>query len=199
MEQRLPEPVKLHEEKTKCPACNKETLEVQVYLYQVPIIGPVTMAVGRCSNCGFTFRDVRVAEQKSPQILRLKVTKPEHLNVLVVRAPSATVKIRGLSEEGDLEMKPGPVADGFITTVEGVLHRFKEIVDFLCEDPEVNREKCLQVKRALEDAIDGKRRFELIIEDPEGVSAIASHETIVEPMNIKNNTQTEKEMREDEN
>ena len=182
MKQRLPEPVKLHEEVTKCPVCGKETLHLTAYVYEVPMVGSVTMTVGKCTSCGFTFRDVRVAEEKQPQRLILEVEKPDDLNILVVRAPSATVKVSGLVEEGDLEMKPGPIADGFITTVEGVLHRFKEILDFLCEEPEVDREKCMKVKRALEEAIEGKRRFRLILEDPEGVSAIASQKVKVEPL-----------------
>ncbi len=185
MEQRLPEPVKLHEETTKCPACGKDTLHVVVYIYDVPMVGSVTMTIGKCSNCGFTFRDVRVAEQKKPQRLILDVEKPEDLNILVVRAPSATVRISGLVEEGDLEMKPGPIADGFITTVEGVLHRFLEIIDFLCEEPDVDREKCEEVRQRLREAIDGKRKFRLVIEDPEGVSAIASEKVRVEPLEAK--------------
>ena len=185
MERKLPEPVKLHEEITKCPACGKQTLHVTIYVYRVPLIGDIVMTTGKCTNCGFTFRDVRVAEQKQPQRLILDVEKPEDLNALVVRAPSATVKIRGLSEEGDLEMKPGPIADGFITTVEGVLHRFREVLEFLCEEPDVDKEKCKQVLDRLREAIEGKRRFQLIIEDPEGVSAIASKKVRVEPLEQK--------------
>ncbi len=185
MERKLPEPVKLHEEITKCPACGKQTLHVTIYVYRVPLIGDIVMTTGKCTNCGFTFRDVRVAEQKQPQRLILDVEKPEDLNALVVRAPSATVKIRGLSEEGDLEMKPGPIADGFITTVEGVLHRFREVLEFLCEEPDVDKEKCKRVLGRLREAIEGKRRFQLIIEDPEGVSAIASKKVRVEPLEQK--------------
>ncbi len=182
MEQKLPEPVKLHEEITKCPACGKQTLHVTVYVYRVPLVGDIVMTTGKCTSCGFTFRDVRVAEQKQPQRLILDVEKPEDLNALVVRAPSATVKVRGLSEEGDLEMKPGPVADGFITTVEGVLHRFREVLEFLCGEPDVDKEKCNRLLQRLREAIEGKRRFQLVIEDPEGVSAIASKKVRVEPL-----------------
>ena len=196
MEQRLPEPVKLHEETTKCPACGKDTLHVIVYIYEVPMVGSVTMTVGKCSSCGFTFRDVRVAEQKKPQRLILDVEKPEDLNILVVRAPSATVRISGLVEEGDLEMKPGPVADGFITTVEGVLHRFLEILDFLCGEPDVDKEKCEEVRRRLREAIDGKRRFRLVIDDPEGVSAIASRKVRVEPLGAQSGGSASEEKKE---
>ena len=183
MEQRLPEPVKLHEEVTKCPVCGKQTLHVVIYVYRVPLVGDIVMTTGKCTNCGFTFRDVRVAEQKQPQRLILDVESPEDLNSLVVRAPSATVKVRGISDEGDLEMKPGPIADGFITTVEGVLHRFKDILEFLCEEPDVDKAKCKNILEKLKEAIEGRRKFQLIIEDPEGVSAIGSKKVRVEPLN----------------
>ncbi len=183
--QKLGEPVKLHEEVTRCPACGKNTLRVQVYMYHVPLVGHVMMTVGKCSACGFTFKDVRTAEQREPQRLILRIEKPEDLNTLVVRAPSATVRIKGLLEEGDFEMKPGPVADGFITTVEGVLHRFLEITEYLCNEPDVDKERCKKALQALKEAIEGKRRFILEIEDPEGVSAIASGKVVREPLQRK--------------
>ncbi len=185
MKQRLPEPVKLHEEVTKCPACGKNSLRVTVYLYEVPIVGTVTMTVGKCNECGFTFRDVRLAEEKPPRRIILEVENPDDLDALVVRAPSATVRVEGLVEEGPLEMKPGPIADGFITTVEGVLHRFKEVIDFLCNEPDVDRKKCEKVRRAVEEAIEGKRKFRLVLEDPEGVSAIASKKARIEPLLVR--------------
>ncbi len=194
MKQRLPEPVKLHEDVTKCPACGKNSLHLVVYLYEVPMVGPVTMTVGKCGECGFSFRDVRLAEAKPPRRIVLEVQDPEDLDILVVRAPSATVRIEGLVEEGPLEMKPGPVADGFITTVEGILHRFKEVIDFLCEEPDVDKAKCEKVQKAVKEAIGGKRRFKLVIEDPEGVSAVASNKARIEPLENRGEQEGEEKM-----
>ncbi len=132
------------------------------------------MTIGKCSACGFTFRDVRTVEQREPQRLILDIERPDDLNTLVVKAPSASIRIRGLLEEGDFEMKPGPIADGFITTVEGVLHRFLEITEYLCREPDIDKSRCEKALKALREAVDGKRKFTLIIEDPEGISAIAS-------------------------
>ncbi len=158
----------------KCPICNND-IKITDFLYEVPYIGKVLLSVGRCSKCGFRINDIRVFEANGPKRLMLKVEKPNDINTLIVRASSASIKIPELG----LEITPGPRAQGFITTIEGVLNMFREITETLCREPDVNKEVCKRKLKELDDAINGKIQFTFILEDPEGASKII-HEKVIE-------------------
>ena len=79
-------------------------------------------------------------------------------------------------------MHPGHASQGFITTVEGVLERFREAVETACKDLEVDQKKCREILSWVEEAKKARRKFTLVIEDPEGVSTIMSPRAIVEPL-----------------
>ncbi len=154
----------------KCPSCGRYTLIVEDYLYDAPLIGLLLISQGKCSNCGYRFSDVRAAESKGPRRLVFRVRNPDDLDVLVVKAASATIKI----PEIGVEISPGPASQGYITTVEGVLHRIREVVEGLCLDPQVNRNKCVEKLGEIDELIRCSRPFTLIIDDPEGTSRIIS-------------------------
>ncbi|OWJ55750.1 hypothetical protein Pdsh_00310 [Pyrodictium delaneyi] len=162
----------------ECPVCKEKSLKIEDYLYNMPIIGKVILTSGKCSTCGYKFNDVRLAEAGKPRKLVLKIERPEDLNALVVRASSASILIPEL----DLSMIPGPASEGFITTVEGVLERFLEAVDAACADPEADKTACEKARNMIEEAKQGKRKFTLVIVDPEGVSAIVSDKAREEPV-----------------
>ncbi len=170
--------IKIGEMLVKCPACGRETLKLEDYLYDMPHVGKVILTSGKCSHCGYRFNDVRLAEAREPQRIILKVTEQNDINALVVKASTATVKIPELG----LEMKPGPASEGFITTVEGLLHRFLDALHVACSDPSADRAACKAKEQEIREAIEGRRKFTIIIEDPEGVSTIVSAKARVEPL-----------------
>ncbi|KSW12751.1 hypothetical protein CF15_06145 [Pyrodictium occultum] len=175
------EPVKVNEAVIQCPVCGKHTLRVEDYLYEIPMIGKVILTTGKCSNCGYRFNDVRLAEAQEPRKILLNVEKAEDLNALVVRASSASILIPELG----MSMTPGPASEGFITTVEGVLERFLEALTAACSSPDADKEACEKAKRLIEDAKEGKLKFTLVLVDPEGVSTIVSSKARVEPVSKK--------------
>ncbi len=151
---------------TRCPACGSKGLVIEDYLYDIPEIGKVILSTGKCGFCGYRYTDIRMVEAKEPRRIIYYVEKPEDLNALVIRASTATIRI----PEVGAEMKPGPAAQGFITTIEGVLYMFKDVLEFLCQD---KKDKiCIGKLEWFNRAIEGKERFTLIIEDPDGVSII---------------------------
>ena len=106
------------------------------------------------------------------------VVDKAELNSLVIKSSHARVLIPELG----VDIKPGPAAQGYITTVEGILHRIKEVLDFVCNDEEVNRYECERKLKELQDFIDGKKRFTLIMLDPSGASKIVSKSVSVYPL-----------------
>ncbi len=163
----------------KCPSCGHNSLRLSDYLYDMPLVGKVILTVGKCDKCGYKFNDVRLAEQKPPRRLKVLVESEKDLNIIVVRCSTATIRVPELG----LELIPGPASEGFITTIEGVLRRFLDVLETLCKDAEPKLlAECTRRRRELEEALKGNKRFTLIIEDPEGGSAILSDKAVEEPL-----------------
>ena len=162
----------LKEEVVRCPICKKEAMKISIYSYEIPLIGPVVMIVGKCKECGYKFVDIKTLERKGNQKIEFKVKEKNDLNVLLLRSSTATLQIPELQ----VEISPGPVSQGFLTTVEGVLNKIKDIIEFLCKDAENEKEKreCNERLKRLQEMLEGKREFMIIIKDPEGYSKIAS-------------------------
>ena len=152
-----------------CPACGSKFM-VSEYLYDAPYVGKLVISSGVCPKCGYKWSDVRLAESKGPRKIVYRVEKPDDLNALVVRASTATVRI----PEIGAEIVPGYAAQGYITTVEGLVMDIYEKTKFLCESGEVPKEKCKEKLRELKRAVNGEISFTVEIIDPMGVSLIAS-------------------------
>jgi zinc finger protein len=167
------EPVLLAEEKAVCPSCGKPTLVIKEYLYEVPYFGKIVLSEGRCSNCGYKYSDVRVAEVSEPKKIIVKVSGERELRYLLVKSAMAAVLIK----EKGFEMIPGPASVGFISTVEGILHRFLEAVFVVCSS-QPESVACRENKQWLERAIDGKEKFTLVICDYEGTSKVIGENVI---------------------
>lgn len=153
----------------KCPRCNS-TFMVSDCIYDIPIIGKILISRGKCESCGYKYSNYRAIESQGPQKLVFNVETPDDLNVLVVRTASATIRIPELG----IEIKPGPAAQGYITTIEGVLDKVLEVLSLVKDDPEVDKLEREKREKEIIEARNGKRRFTFILEDPDGVSRIIS-------------------------
>ncbi len=172
------EPMKILEYSVECPVCGSKIL-VEEYLYEMPLVGKVLIASGTCSVCGYKFSDVRLAEPKGPRRIIYRVEKPGDENAIVIRASTASIKIPELG----IEITPGIAARGYITTVEGIILDVFEKTEFLCSSGDAPRDKCLEKIRELEEARDVKKPYTIVLEDPDGVSAILSPKARIEPLN----------------
>jgi len=169
---------------TTCPVCGKKELIVEDYLYEMPLVGKVLISVSKCKNCNYKHNDVRAVDSHGPQRISFKVNEPQDLGVLVVRSSSATIKIPDLG----IEITPGPAAQGFITTIEGILDRILDALSVMKNDPEMRERDIKEKEEEILKAKKGQKRFTLIIEDPEGVSRIISERAEKEAL-YKQNTQ----------
>ena len=149
-------------EKTACPICGSREYHAYEFTHDSGLAGKILIVGGRCRRCGYKTFNVISLESSEPTRITVHVDSQEALNSLLYRGKTATIKI----PEFNVEISPGPYSDSYITTVEGVLHRILEVLETCDEDDS----ECVQVKRAIRDAIEGKVRFTLIIEDPLGVS-----------------------------
>ncbi len=174
---KLREPILLYSGRVRCPVCGRETLELKEYLYEVPYFGRILIASGTCSNCGFRYRDVRLAETTKPKKIIVKVRGERELRYLLVKSAYAYLYI----PEVGYEMIPGPASTGFISTVEGVLHRFREALEVACRGEE-DTEKCREHYRWIDEAIEGRREFTLIICDYEGASKVVGENVVEEEL-----------------
>jgi zinc finger protein len=160
-------PTKLLEETTICPICGKRTLRLSVYRYEVPYFGGILLSSGQCSNCGYKYRDIRLAEARAPRKIEVHVRGERQLRYLLVKAASSSIYI----PERRYEMIPGPASTGFITTVEGILHRFQDVLEGLCKSSS-DRNPCERERKWLKRAIEGLERFTLVLCDYEGGSTV---------------------------
>ena len=158
----------------ECPVCNSKSLCVKDYLYKHGFGEPIVISVGVCHKCGYKNVDVIVAEPHEPARIIVVVAKPEDLDSLVVKSSGAAV----IFPELGLEMWPGPASMGIITTIEGLLLRFREVLDHLCKQQDVDKNECVKRRQAIDWALERRdrrsdnERYVMVLDDPEGASYV---------------------------
>jgi len=179
IEQGGSEPIKIFEERNAvCPACGANKLSISEYIYHVKYFNRIVISVGGCRSCGYSFRDVRLAEVSNPSKIIINVESDEVLNLLVAKSPISSIYI----PEIDVSMVPGPASLGFITTVEGLIDKFIEVASSAClnvEDSE-NKAKCEDALKKLLKAKEGKLKVKIVICNYDGLSKVADGSWIKE-------------------
>jgi len=151
----------------KCPVCGVESLTEQETKHDVDYFGPVLLTTIICANCGFKHSDVICLNVQEPSSISTSIEGPEDLKMSVVRSGNAVIQIPELG----VVITPGPVAEGFISNVEGVLERVEQVTQMLLRDPK-KRDRAERFLQRIKEAKDGRLKFTLIIKDPLGNSAI---------------------------
>lgn len=159
-------PIMLYSGKEKCPVCGEEELQVNIYLYEVPYFGKVLFYVGLCGKCGYSARNVSLAEEQQPKKIIVNVNGERELRYLALKSSRAALKIR----ERNLEFIPTLYTPGLITTVEGLVSMFEEPIDIACKG--VEDHNCRELKEWLKRAIEGNERFTIVLCDFDGGSKI---------------------------
>lgn len=157
--------------------------------YEFSGFGSVYLLSAVCRNCGFKHTDVmEVNPHQDPLRITVVVEGPDDVNHLVVRSSYATIKMPELG----VTITPGPYAQGVISTIEGFLHRAREIVEFLASNEldEEQMRKCSETLNKLTAAIEGRLKFTFIIEDPSGLSTVvpkcgSATKIIREPLRVE--------------
>lgn len=171
-------------ENEECPVCHSKTLTLTEDTQDIPYFGKCYIFSVSCSNCKYHQADVEAEEQKDPCKLEFEATTKEDLNVRVVKSSEATVKMPTLR----MSVEPGVGSEGFITNIEGLLQRFKKVLEDRrnsAEDPDIKK-KAKNLLKKIWKIECGEEKLKIIIEDPSGNSAIISDKTIVTKIKKKN-------------
>ena len=157
----------------KCPMCMKNTLTLMEQEREIPYFGKVFLFSMSCTNpgCKYHKADVECAEDHPPSKYTFEVEKEDDLKVRVVKSAEATVKIPRI-----MSIEPGSAANGYVTNIEGVLNRVKMMLEKARDDAEEksDRKKAKNMLKKVQDALWGRGKITVIVEDPSGNSAIIS-------------------------
>ena len=159
-----------------CPTCNTEI----EYLYtteNIPYFSDILIISAICPSCGYKFVDTQMIKHGEPVRYVYRTATPEDLAVRVIRSTSAAIEIPELG----VRIDPGPTCQGFVSNIEGVLDRIVQamgsaIIDGDAKEKENARillEKIARIKC-------GELPVTLILEDPNGNSAIVSDKAVKE-------------------
>jgi len=157
---------------TPCPMCRVVgQLTMLSTSVNVPYFGDGLETTMRCGACGFRHADFMILGQKDPMRLTLHASGEDDLTIRVIRSNSGTIRIPELG----FTAEPSPLSESYVSNVEGVLDRAKDVLltalEFHGEDPEkvsLLQEYLMRYEKMLA----GEIPFVLIIDDPFGNSAI---------------------------
>ena len=155
----------------ECPVCHKKTLRLIDKEYNVPYFGKISLFTMICDNCGFSKSDVESLEKKEAVRYELLIENEKDLNTKVVKSSSAKIIVPRI-----LSIEPGIASQGYITTIEGVLNRVLYGLR-LRYDAEPNKKLKNMIKK-IEKVKAGHESIKVIIEDPNGNSAILSEKAV---------------------
>jgi zinc finger protein len=152
-----------------CPVCKNEI----EYLYQteeIPYFSEILLMSASC-GCGYRLVDTMILEENEPVRWTLRVDEEKDLEARVVRSTRGVIEIPELG----MLAEPGPICEAFITNVEGVLLRMERVIGTVLTWAEgEERETALALRAKIAECRAGRMPFTLIIEDPDGNSAIIS-------------------------
>jgi len=154
-----------------CPFCNNKTLTLMETVREIPFFGMCHIFSMDCSECKYHKADVEAEQQQDAVKYTLDVDSEDDMKIRVVKSSSANVKIPYV---GDI--LAGETSNGYITNVEGILNRIKQQVEHLrdaADDP-ADAKKAKNLLKKLTKIMWGQEKCKIIIEDPEGNSAIIS-------------------------
>ena len=162
-----------------CPSCNRKSLRVNNTIISIPYFGEVLDFTILCSNCGYKKADIMPIEVKEPSRYSLNVESACDVSIRIVKSSTCTIRIPELG----VTVEPGPISEGYISNVEGLLSRISKVIGMgmkMGEDEEKKNGKELidRINRLIE----GQETVCIILEDPLGYSAIASDKAIREPL-----------------
>jgi len=154
-----------------CPVCGEKKATLREEQLDIPHFGKVFVLSLECAACGYRKSDVEPAEEKEPARYTLELSGEEDLSIKVVKSSEATVKIPHI-----ITMEGGPAAEGYVTNIEGLLERVKKAIESAVNDEEDEdaRKKAKNLLKKINNALVGREKLKIIIEDMTGHSVIIS-------------------------
>ena len=160
----------------ECPFCNENKATLREEEIDIPHFGKTYVFSLECESCGARKSDVEPGEKKKTSKYTFEVTSEDDLNVRIVKSGEATVKIPNV-----ITIEPGPASGGYVTNVEGLLRKVKEVIEHSIdteEDDPVMKKKVKNLLKKLAKVMLGRESLKIIIEDKSGHSTIISEKAV---------------------
>jgi len=167
-------------ENQPCPLCKKKTLTLIEDKKEIPYFGNAFIFSMSCSSCKYNKSDIEAEEQKEPCKYTIEVNSEKDMKIRIVKSSQATIKIPQMR----MSVTSGPASIGYISNIEGVLDRFKKIIEDErdnAEDPKVKKHAKNLLKKLWKVKC-GNEKLKIIMEDPSGNSAIISEKAEVKKL-----------------
>ncbi len=164
----------------QCSICREKKLTLREEEIDIPFFGKTYIFSMTCDACNYRKSDLESAEQKEPCKYVFEVQDEKDLNVRVVKSGEATVKIPHI-----MTIESGPASEGYVTNIEGLLQRVKEVLEstMKSEEEESDKKKIKNMIKKLNKVMAAHESIKITIEDPTGNSAIISDKA--EKMKLK--------------
>ena len=151
-----------------CLQCSEE-IEYLYKTVEIPYFSDALITTVICGSCGFRSVDVMILGENEPVRYTLAPSSPKDMEARVIRSTTGTIEIPELG----ILVEPGPICEGFISNVEGVLVRIGDVIDRVITWSEgAELERAYELKERIEEMRSGNVPFTLIIQDEDGNSAI---------------------------
>ena len=166
-----------------CPLCHADKLTLSEQDYDIPHFGKCYLLSMTCENCNYKSSDIESEEQKDPVKYIIEINNKKDLNIKVIKSGTASIKIPALK----MSVDPGPASEGYISNIEGVLKRFKDIIEKerdSTDDDEIRKNAKNLLKKLWKVEL-GEMPIKIIIEDPSGNSAVLDKKAVMEKLKVK--------------
>lgn len=163
------------ETRSSCPLCHSDLI-IQWQEDDIPYFGSVMYISTRCS-CGFRFADTMILTQKDPVRCEMSIANLEDLNARVIRSTSGTIRVPELG----IDVEPGSISDSYVTNIEGVLTRIRDVVTTAtkwCEEEPEKHAAGNSILARIDEVLEGAGGISVVLEDPLGNSAIIDDKAV---------------------
>lgn len=171
-------------ENQQCPVCFKEAATFSEYEIEDPLAGPLAIFSIKCNACGFKNSDLEFLEEGTPAEYSIDIESKEDLNIRVIKSGACQIKIPSFRISVDSSMN----SEGFISNVEGVINRFKQQIELLKEDSDLDktqRKKLKNILKGIDEVFNGEKKITLKLIDETGNSMILSDKAQVKKIKVK--------------
>ncbi len=171
-------------ENQQCPVCAQNKATFSEYEIEDAYAGPIAIFTIKCLACGFKNSDLEFIEPGEPAEYTLDVESKEDLQIRVIKSGICEISIPSFRISVDSSMN----SEGFISNVEGILHRFEKQISILKDDMELDkaqRKKVKNILKGLEEVYAGEKKITIKLKDESGNSTIISDKVKVKKIKPK--------------
>jgi len=158
-----------------CPICMEKKLVLREEEMDIPHFGMTFIFTMQCEGCGYKKTDLESAEPRKPCTYTIEVSEEKDLNARVVKSSEGMVKIPHI-----MTIESGPESEGYITNVEGLLTKVKQVLEssYEAEEDDSLKNKLKNMIKKLNKVLACHESIKIIIQDPSGNSAIISDKAV---------------------